>query len=295
GAALQSRKRTSPGGSSSVFRKAFAATVFIRSAGCTTTTLPRPRAEVVSVKATATRTSSTRISLLGFFLPDLSSPPSSPSPAAPPSDPRIASGARMSRSGCECAWTSRQLAQTLHGRAPIGTVLDSQSQPWARAIASSNWPTPLGPCKSRACALCVSSARRKGATSHGSFSAATSATDVRIQGFDDSAFDLASIERRVDTNEAMGGRVHARDVAGANALEERQVLGLEAIGGPCSGAPLRRDFGIEIEPEREVGLQPLLHRGFERIGEREILAAAEALVRKSRVGEAIAEYDLAAR
>src|ERR1019366_3482650 len=245
GAALQSRKRTSPGGSSSVFRKAFAATVFIRSAGCTTTTLPRPRAEVVSVKATATRTSSTRISLLGFFLPDLSSPPSSPSPAAPPSDPRIASGARTSRSGCECAWTSRQLAQTLHGRAPIGTVLDTQSQPWASAIASSNWPTPLGPCNSKACALCVSSARRKGAASQGSVSAATSATDVRVQGFDHPLLDLASIERRIDPHEAMRRRIHARDVAGANPLEERQVFGLEAVGGTCLGAPLCRDFRIE--------------------------------------------------
>ena len=37
------------------------------------TTLPRPRADVVSAKAMATRTSSTRISLLGLRLPGLSS------------------------------------------------------------------------------------------------------------------------------------------------------------------------------------------------------------------------------
>ncbi len=87
----------------------------------------------------------------------------------------------------------------------------------------------------------------------------------------------------------------ARNVAGADALEERQVLRFEAVGSPGLGPALCGDGRVEIEPEREIGLQALLHCNLQLLEQGERLATTEALVREGGIGEAIAEHDVAAR
>ena len=107
------------------------------------------------------------------------------------------------------------------------------------------------------------------------------------------AFDLGPGGRRIDADEAIGRCLHAREIAGAHPFEEGEVLGLETVGGAGFGAPLRRDLRLEVEPEREIGLQALLDGELEAPEQREIQAAAEALVGEGGIGETIAEHDLA--
>ena len=85
-----------------------------------------------------------------------------------------------------------------------------------------------------------------------------------------------------------------RQIAGANALEEREVLGLEAVGGARRGAARGGERRLDVEPERQVGLQAVLDPGLERAQHALVLAAAGALVGEGRIGEAVAQDDLAA-
>jgi hypothetical protein len=55
------------------------------------------------------------------------------------------------------------------------------------------------------------------------------------------------------------------------------------------------DRGVDVEPEREVGLQPGVDPAFEVAQHALVLAAAGALVRERRVGEAVAQDGVAAR
>ncbi len=137
---------TAPGGSSSVLSRVLAVTLFMRSAGNTSTTLVVPRERVNWVKDTASRAASTLISLLGLrFLPSSSSWVSSSS-GQPSASDRV-SGISMQRSAWVCTSTAWQLPQW--PQAPCG-VASSQSQARARASASSNWPRPDGPLSSQA-------------------------------------------------------------------------------------------------------------------------------------------------
>ena len=168
GAAEQSRKRASPAGSSSVFRNAFAATSFIRSAGWTTTTLPRPRADVVVAKAIAARTASTRISLLGLRLPP--SPASSPSlpPRSQPSDSRSASGTstqqiRMRARRVQLAARAAP-ARPIDERPVVGLAQPGLRELAARARTGRRRPGRGSGARGR---CCVSRVRRSGVASHG--------------------------------------------------------------------------------------------------------------------------------
>ena len=98
------------------------ATAFMRSAGWTTTTLPRPRAEVVVREGDrgAHRLDADLLARLALARPRAASSPS-PAPPAQPSASRSASGTSTSRSGCERAATSWQLAQRPHGRSTSGS------------------------------------------------------------------------------------------------------------------------------------------------------------------------------
>ena len=168
GAALLSTKRAFPGGSSSVFSSVFAAMAFMRSAGCRTSTLPRPRADVVCAKLTAARTASTLISLLGFaLLLFLRTALLALAALAQPSDSRRSSGISTSRSGCERASIRWQLRQTPQP-APCErrSAVPSHNQAFASVRPSSNCPIPSGPCSSSACAP-WRSARSSGSSSQG--------------------------------------------------------------------------------------------------------------------------------
>jgi hypothetical protein len=89
---------------------------------------------VVSASAIAARTSSTRMSLLGFFLPDrLRRPPRLPRPPSP----GFRAGPRARGRACPDANALRRDGSSRRRRtaASDGTVVDSHSHPWAEQQA----------------------------------------------------------------------------------------------------------------------------------------------------------------
>ena len=108
-ASVASTKRMSPAGSSSVLSSALAVMAFMRSAGYTSTALPRPRALVRWANSMASRMASTRISLLGLrFLSSMSDCAFSGSGQSRAS--MSVSGISAARSGCVCTSMPWQLA-----------------------------------------------------------------------------------------------------------------------------------------------------------------------------------------
>ena len=167
-ASLASTKRTSPGGSSSVFSSALAVMVFICSAGYTSTALPRPRALVRWANSTASRMASTRISRLGLrFLSSISA--WAFSGRGQPRASSSVSGMSTHRSAWVCTSMAWQLAQW--PQAPWALV-DSHSQARTSSSASANCPSPEGPCKSQAWPRWASKALRCAASQGASAGAA---------------------------------------------------------------------------------------------------------------------------
>jgi hypothetical protein len=87
----------------------------------------------------------------------------------------------------------------------------------------------------------------------------------------------------------------ALPIARADALEEGLVLTLEAVRRTHRASPPGGDRGRQVEPQRQLGLQALLHPIFELRQHREIEPAPTPLIRKGRVSEAIAQHAHASR
>ena len=145
-ASLASTNFTSPGGSSSVLSSALAVMLFMRSAGKTSTALPRPRALVRCENSTASRIASTRISLLALrFLSSMSLWAFSLS--GQPSSSITVSGISTHRSAWVRTSIAWQLPQTPQAPCPPGAL---QSQARTISSASPYCPSPDGPASSQA-------------------------------------------------------------------------------------------------------------------------------------------------
>jgi hypothetical protein len=167
GSAALSTRRVPAGGSSSVFSKALAACTLSASPGVITTTLPRPRPEVLNTHSTMPRTSSTRIWRLGFLLL-LSLAALSPG-SGQSSSSRCSSGASSSRSGCTWACTRRQAAQRPQARRGGSlAAAASHNHDCASARPNSRAPLPAAPCSKSAWPRLRARACCSGAANQGS-------------------------------------------------------------------------------------------------------------------------------
>ena len=149
---------TSPGGSSRVLSRALAVTWFMRSAGKTSTALPRPRALVRCENSTASRMASTRISLEGLRL-FLSISSWAFSLKGQPNSSITVSGISTHRSAWVRTAMAWQLPQTPQAPCAVGC---SHNHALATAKASSYWPKPEGPANIQAwpfwassCSVCA--------------------------------------------------------------------------------------------------------------------------------------------
>src|SRR5438105_11485545 len=101
---------------------------------------------------------------------------------------------------------------------------------------------------------------------------------ARLQRSGDLAPHGIALERGIDTDKALRRAVHAGAVGRANALEECHVFLLEAVGRTRCRTALRGEPGAQVEPDREVGLKPLLHPLFELCQHTRIEAPPATLV-----------------
>ena len=145
-ASLASTNRRSPLGSSRVLSRALAVMWFMRSAGNTSTALPRPRALVRWENSTASRIASTRISLLGLrFLSSMSLWAFSLS--GQPKASIWVSGMSTNRS----AWVRTSMAWQLpHWPQAPWALGVSHNQARTNCIARLYCPSPDGPASSQA-------------------------------------------------------------------------------------------------------------------------------------------------
>jgi hypothetical protein len=94
----------------------------------------------------------------------------------------------------------------------------------------------------------------------------------------------------VDADDALRLLGAAPRVARAHALEERIVETLEAIGHARRGTARRGLRGLDVEPQRQVGLARALHPSLQLRQHGPVEAAPRTLVGEGRVGEAVAQH-----
>ena len=213
----------------------------MRSAGCSTTTLPRPRADVVCAKAIAARTASTLISLLGLRLAAPCRRRRRLRRRAPSRAPRAAPRARStSRSGCERAATRLAARATAAGPQRVRA---GRSASHSQACASVERELELADAAAaRAPAAHARAASRSACCSGAPATAAAALPSARptIRAPPSAASIWRQTASRssgcIDAHEALRRGLRARRVAGAHALEEGDVLLLEAVGARAPAA-----------------------------------------------------------
>jgi hypothetical protein len=64
---------------------------------------------------------------------------------------------------------------------------------------------------------------------------------------------------RIDPKEAFWDLLGAACIPRSHQAEKLQLLALETVRRPGTGQPRGRKFGVQVEPEGEIGLQLGLH------------------------------------
>ena len=164
---------------------------------------------------------------------------------------------------------------------PLPAPWPSHRRSWEILSARPSLPTPRGPWK-RSVRQPLEAARERiedwlvPGMHHGSESA--------LQRLADFGQRLAASITRMRC-----GSARALEIGGAHTLEEGAVLALESIEG-LSLQPFPRDFERAIEHQRAVGNDARVRRGRKPLDQVARHALPRSLVRRGRIGEAVADH-----